>query len=422
MASLLRKRKGKATASSSSEVPRFKTPYHEAHFKSKLSARKVLNELIIEVSDEILSPCNLQIQARRRQKFTNPIQAIGHNMVKEFYANAWEPNKNKRKPYSYTTMVRGKDISFAPSDIKRMLKLNKDPLPNVDSYHDRKPNNDLRLDEVGMILFVGLSSQPPTFRSNGGKSCLIHSIIIGENINVEEIIADEIYKFVYKTNLSSSLPFPNVIALLCLEAKESIPDDTYIPQEPPINGEAMVRVREPRARNPRQARQPRQEAPQQQQPQEQPQPQVQQQQDSPANFYTHFDNSMSMIYRRLDNHQEESRKSFEALNTRMNRFDDQLSFLCCSNQMANEQMLSPYQDTTRLMREMEMQGIPVTMANLAIHRQKEEEMRKERMRYDQILQEAAAEKAREEKKGKARDIEEEDEDTNEESSNGSEEW
>ncbi|MED6127716.1 hypothetical protein PIB30_090733 [Stylosanthes scabra] len=30
---------------------------------------------------------------------------------------------------------------------------------------------------------------------------------------------------------------------------------------------------------------------------------------------------------------------------------------------------------------MEMQGIPVTMANLAIHRQREEEMNQERMRY-----------------------------------------
>ncbi|MED6219353.1 hypothetical protein PIB30_035067 [Stylosanthes scabra] len=304
MASLLRKRKGKATASSSSEVPRFKTPYHEAHFKSKLSARKVLNELIIEVNDEILSPCNLQIQAKRWQKFTNPVQAVGHNMVKEFYANAWEPDKNKRKPYSYTTMVRGKDINFSPSDIKRVLKLKKDSLPNVGSYHDRKPNNDLKLDEVQQCLcleggewvrhrdgrphylkrtdldpmakgwynFVCRSLVPTTNRSEVTveRVVLIHSIIIGENINVEEIIADQIYKFVYKTDLSSSLPFPSVIALLCLEAKASIPDDTLIPQETPINGEAMVRVREPRARNPRQARQPRQEAPQQQQPQEQP--------------------------------------------------------------------------------------------------------------------------------------------------------
>ncbi|MED6195710.1 hypothetical protein PIB30_040567 [Stylosanthes scabra] len=51
------------------------------------------------------------------------------------------------------------------------------------------------------------------------RAVLIHSIIIGENVNVEEIIADQFYKFVYKTDLSSSLPFPSIIAALCLEAK-----------------------------------------------------------------------------------------------------------------------------------------------------------------------------------------------------------
>ncbi|MED6129298.1 hypothetical protein PIB30_106486, partial [Stylosanthes scabra] len=69
---------------------------------------------------------------------------------------------------------------------------------------------------------------------------LIHSIIIGENINVEEIIAEQIYKFVYKTDISSSLPFPSIIAALCADAKiPAIPDDTWIPQEPPIVAEAM---------------------------------------------------------------------------------------------------------------------------------------------------------------------------------------
>ncbi|MED6185863.1 hypothetical protein PIB30_061105, partial [Stylosanthes scabra] len=53
---------------------------------------------------------------------------------------------------------------------------------------------------------------------------------------------------------------------------------------------------------------------------------------------------------------------------------------------------------------MEMQGIPVTMANLAIHKQREEEMNQERMRYDQILQVAAAQQAREANKGKSREV------------------
>ncbi|MED6116706.1 hypothetical protein PIB30_102688, partial [Stylosanthes scabra] len=73
-------------------------------------------------------------------------------------------------------------------------------------------------------------------------------------------------------------------------------------------------------------------------------------------------------------------------------------------QMANEQMLFPYRNTTRQFKEMEMQGIPVTMANLAIHRQREEKINQERMRYERILQEAATQQAREANKGKSREV------------------
>ncbi|MED6128761.1 hypothetical protein PIB30_101107, partial [Stylosanthes scabra] len=122
----------------------------------------------------------------------------------------------------------------------------------------------------------------------------------------------------------------------------------------------MARTREPRARA-RQATPP-------QQP-----PQFQQQQDFSSSFCTLFHTSMSQIQRRLDQQHEENRRSFEAINTRIDRLDDQLSFLCYPNQMTNEQMLSPYQNTARQFKEMEMQGIPVTMANLAIYRQREED-------------------------------------------------
>ncbi|MED6177557.1 hypothetical protein PIB30_099237 [Stylosanthes scabra] len=69
--------------------------------------------------------------------------------------------------------------------------------------------------------------------------------------------------------------------------------------------------------------------------------------------------------------------------------------------MANEQMFFPYRNTTRQFKEMEMQGIPVTMANLAIHRQREEEINQDRMRYERILQEAAAQQAN---NGKSREV------------------
>ncbi|MED6113640.1 hypothetical protein PIB30_072749 [Stylosanthes scabra] len=427
MAGLLRKRKGKEVASSS-EGARFKTPNHEAHFNSKLSARKILPELKIQVDESILDPCAFQIEKRKWERFTNPIQAVGQNMVREFYANAWESEKEKRKLYTYTTMVRGKEISFAPNNIKRVLKLRKDPLPDAVSYEERVANKDYRLDHVqedlcieGWYDFVCRSIMPTTNRSEltVERAVVIHSIIIGENINVEEIIAKQFYKFIYKTDLSSSLPFPSIITALCADAKvPAIKNDNLIPQEPAIFGAAMLRTRETRTRN------PRQEAPPQQPPQMQPQPQVHQQQDFPSSFYTHFDASMSQIYRRLDQQQEESRRSFEAINTRMDRMDDQLRFMCYSNQMNNETMYYPYQNTARQFREMEAQGIPVTTANLAIHRHREEEMNQERMRHNQTVQEAAAERAREENKGKAREVvpDSEEEGSEELYSSESEEW
>ncbi|MED6226113.1 hypothetical protein PIB30_100307 [Stylosanthes scabra] len=345
-----RKRKRKAISSSSQVVPRFKTLYHEAHFNSTLSARRILPELILQADENVFNPIRFQIHQRKWEKFTKPIQAVGHLMVKEFYANAWEPDKAKRKPYTYTSTVRGTDVSFAPSNIKRVLKLRKDPIPDAPSYHERKANKDYRLDHVledmceegadwvrhrdgrphflrrsdlepmtkGWYEFICRSILPTTNRSELTieRAVPIHSIMIGENINVEEIIAEQIYKFVYKRDISSSLPFPSIIAALCADARiPAIPDDTLIPQEEPIVLEAMIRTREARAKNPRQARQAT--PPQQQPPQDQQQPQFQHQQDFSSGFYTHFDTSISQIYRRLDQQQEENRRSFEAINTRM---------------------------------------------------------------------------------------------------------
>ncbi|MED6128850.1 hypothetical protein PIB30_102055 [Stylosanthes scabra] len=206
-------------------------------------------------------------------------------MVKEFYANAWEPDKARRKQRTYTSMVRGTEISFAPNNIKRVLKLRKDPIANAPSYHERKANEDFRLDHIlydmceegaewvrhrdGRPHYLRRSDLEPM--TKGWYEFVCRSIL--PTTNRSELT---IYKFVYKMDISSSLPFPSIIAALCGDAKiHAIPDDTLIPQEPPIVAEAMARTREPRAKNPRQTRQA---TPPQQQPQ------VQHQQEFPAGF------------------------------------------------------------------------------------------------------------------------------------------
>ncbi|MED6165423.1 hypothetical protein PIB30_099365, partial [Stylosanthes scabra] len=76
-----RKRKGKVVATSSNQAsPRFKTLYHESHFNSMLSAKKILPELILQADEDIFNPIRYQIYNRKWEKFTKPIQAIGHLM------------------------------------------------------------------------------------------------------------------------------------------------------------------------------------------------------------------------------------------------------------------------------------------------------------------------------------------------------
>ncbi|MED6137972.1 hypothetical protein PIB30_069966 [Stylosanthes scabra] len=117
-----RKRKGKAVSSSSQMTSRFKSLYHEAHFNSKFSARRILPELILQADEHVFNPIRFQINQRKWEKFTKPIQAVGHLMVKEFYANAWEPDKAKRKQLTYTSMMADEQMLFPYRNTTRQFK------------------------------------------------------------------------------------------------------------------------------------------------------------------------------------------------------------------------------------------------------------------------------------------------------------
>ncbi|MED6199494.1 hypothetical protein PIB30_076367 [Stylosanthes scabra] len=258
----------------------------------------------------------------------------------------------------------------------------------------------------GWYEFVTRSIMPTTNKSevNTERSMLVHSIIIGEDIQVDEIIADQIYKFTKKTDLRAKLPFPGVVKRLCNRAKASVPDDTLIPVEGPIDGKMMMRVKG--------ARQAPPPPPQQEEEGDAEMPQAPQvQQGVPSNFMDIFNNVMAAMQlqnmqrwdafqQRYDANQEHNRKSFSDINTRLEKMDHQLNFLCNINQFMNEDFLYPYQQTELTMRDMQGRGIPVTIDNLKINRQREEEMRIERQIYQRIIEEAAAQRAKEQNKGK----------------------
>ncbi|MED6127816.1 hypothetical protein PIB30_091740 [Stylosanthes scabra] len=135
--------------------------------------------------------------------------------------------------------------------------------------------------------------------------------------------------------------------------------------------------------------------PQEEEDAEMPQaPQVQQ--GFPSNFMDNFNNTMAAIQlqntqrwdtfqQRYDADQEQNRKSFSDINTRLDKMDHQLNFLCNTNQFMNENLLYPYQQIELTMRNMQGRGIPVTLENLKINRQREEEMRMERQSIKGLL-------------------------------------
>ncbi|MED6213219.1 hypothetical protein PIB30_091129 [Stylosanthes scabra] len=289
--SAARKRKGKSTQTHNEA--KFKSLYHEDRFNKYTKHREVLVEARILIETNELSPISEQINKRKWQILTKPIQAVGYTMMREFYANAWVMESERNLPLPYTSMIRGKKINFSPGEIYKDLNLRNKPLPNVASYHDRKNEYDLRMNDIlrdlcvpgaqwvmhddgrphylrrtdlqpiarGWYEFVTHSIIPTTNRSevNAERAMLVHSIIIG------------------------------VIQCLCNEAKASIPEDTMILVEPPINAKVMERVRGERTTM-RQAPPPQEEEEDAEMPQA---PQVQQ--GVLSNFMDSFNNAMAAM-------------------------------------------------------------------------------------------------------------------------------
>ncbi|MED6213001.1 hypothetical protein PIB30_089047 [Stylosanthes scabra] len=215
-------------------------------------------------------------------------------------------------------------------------------------HNDGRPHfmrrTDLQPMTRGWYEFVTRSIMPTTNRSevNAERAMLVHSIIIGEDIQVDEIIAEQIYKFSNKRGIRYKLPFPGVIQRLCNEAKASIPEDTMIPMEPPINAKVMERVRGERTAT-RQAPLPEQE---EKEAAEIPQT-PHSQQSFPPNFMESFNSAIAemqlqsnqrwdALQQRFDATQEENQKSFSDIDERMDKMDHQLNFLCNTNQFMNE--------------------------------------------------------------------------------------
>ncbi|MED6115775.1 hypothetical protein PIB30_093964 [Stylosanthes scabra] len=197
-----------------------------------------------------------QIALRGWRRLASPRTKVSKWMIHEFYANAVQSDKEMGQgdQHPYKSYVRGVEVDFSPQNIKRVLRF-KENTPGATTDYTTRLNSDQRLDQVLQDLCIsgatwrlssGQPAQPIQLRraeltplARGwhefiihsiipirnkseitiARAILIHSIIRGEDVRVEEIIADNIAMITQGMQGKCKLAFPSTIFKLCKDAE-----------------------------------------------------------------------------------------------------------------------------------------------------------------------------------------------------------
>ncbi|MED6212811.1 hypothetical protein PIB30_087096 [Stylosanthes scabra] len=125
-----------------------------------------------------------------------------------------------KEVYPYQSYVRGVTVDFSAKKIKQVLRI-RDNTPGAQTTFDTRQKDDQRLDERqdltplarGWAKFIIYSIIPTENKSEVtvARAVLIHSIIKGDDVRVEELIADNIAITAEGVQGRSKLIFPSTI-------------------------------------------------------------------------------------------------------------------------------------------------------------------------------------------------------------------
>ncbi|MED6162215.1 hypothetical protein PIB30_068323 [Stylosanthes scabra] len=186
-----------------------------------------------------------------------PRTKISKLLIQEFYANVvqTEEELEQAEQHPYKSYVRGVEVNFSPENIRRVLRFIEQTLDAETDYAIRQ-RMDQRLDEVLRDLCIpgatwrlssGKPAQPIQLRRvehtplargwqefiihsiipTGNKSeitiaraILIHSIMRGEDVRAEELIAENIAVIAQGMQGKGKLGFPSTIYKMCKDAQQ----------------------------------------------------------------------------------------------------------------------------------------------------------------------------------------------------------
>ncbi|MED6138240.1 hypothetical protein PIB30_072411 [Stylosanthes scabra] len=250
-------------ASSSSTVSvfdahRFRTAHNEQLFESYARRRKVIPEVGFNLEDDEYPEVMKQIALRGWRRLAAPHTDISKLLVQEFYANAAVSDEEAaaQEEHPYKSFVRGKEIDFSPNNIRRVMRFKRETAGALTNYKTRQALNQ-RLDEVLADLFIPgaswklSSSQPPVpiQLRRTELAILIHTIMQGENVRAEEIIAENMMTIAQGLGNKGNLAHPSTIYKLCKDAGVPLREFARTPRIPSlsyITSKRMETIRLPR--------------------------------------------------------------------------------------------------------------------------------------------------------------------------------
>ncbi|MED6126711.1 hypothetical protein PIB30_081004 [Stylosanthes scabra] len=233
----------------------FRAPYHKEIYQKYIHRKGVTPEKSFELQEGQYPEVGEQIRLRGWRRLRKLRTKISKDLVHEFYTNAvrTEEELASGEYYPYTSFVRGKEVDFSAAKIREVLRIKHMTLGAETDFKSRQ-YKDQRLDEViREICMPGAqwkmsSSQPPhpiqlrrqdlapvargwaefiihSMIPTGNKSeiivarvVLIHSIIKGHDVRVEELIANNITVLDEAVQGRSKLCFSSTIYRLWKEA------------------------------------------------------------------------------------------------------------------------------------------------------------------------------------------------------------
>ncbi|MED6224612.1 hypothetical protein PIB30_085828 [Stylosanthes scabra] len=233
-----------------------------------------------------------QIALRGWRRLAAPRTDISKLLVQEFYASAAVSDEEAavQEGLPYKSFVRGKEIDFSPNNIRRVMRFKRETAGAQTDYKTRQALNQ-RLDEVLAVLCIPgaswklSSSQPPvpiqlrrtelqplargwqefiihSLVPTGNKSeittsraILIHTIMQGEDVRAEEIIADNMVTIAQGLASKGNLAHPSTIYKLCKDAGVPLREFARTPRIPSLSyimAKRMETIRFPRHQQPQQ--------------------------------------------------------------------------------------------------------------------------------------------------------------------------